>query len=75
MMRNLFRRAYRGSSWVMVLLIAVAFMIFGNMLLKMFFSIAMSAMMLAVNVAIFLFIVMALFFAIRVLSGSKVETK
>ena len=75
MMRYFVRRTYRGSSWVMVLLMALAFMFFGNMLLKMFFSIAMSAVMLAIQVGVFFVIIMALFFAIRVLSGRKPETK
>ena len=74
-MRSLFRRAYHGgASWVTLLLIAIAVMFFGNMLLRMFFSIAMSAIMLAVQVAVFLFIIMVLFIAIRAVSG-KTEAK
>jgi hypothetical protein len=75
MLRSFFCRAPRGSSWVMVLLIALAFMFFGNMLLRMFFSIAFSVVTLAIQVGVFVFIILALLFAIRVLSGGKPEAK
>ena len=73
-MNYFFRRMYRGSSWVMVLLMAVAFLVFGNMLLKMFLNIAFGAVALAINVVMFVLIIMALLFVIRVLSG-KAEAK
>ena len=68
------RRLPRGESWLTVLLITAVVFIFGRMLLGMFWNIAASAVSLAIHVALFIFILMAIFYAIRALSG-KAEAK
>lgn len=73
-MHSLFNPKPHGNTLLTVIVVAVALLIFGNMLLKMLISIAFGAVALAVNVALFILIVGGLYYVVRLISG-KAATK
>jgi hypothetical protein len=73
-MYSFFRALPRGNSLLRMILIVAAVFLFGNMILGMVIKIAFGALALAINVALFLLIVGALFYFIRAMSG-KAEPK
>jgi len=75
MIRNPFRqRVPRGMSWVALILIALAVVIFGQMILSMVFSIAFRLVHLAVDAAVLFALVFALYYGIRFVSRKTEKT-
>jgi len=69
MFRNPFqRRIPRGLSWVAILLIAVAVVVFGQLIISMAIGIAFRLVHLVIDVAVLGAIVFGLFYGIRFVS-------